>query len=208
MPLVDAVAPLPVRPRRILVAGTSGAGKTTVARRVANLLDIPHIEIDALFHGPGWTPLDTFESEVRSFSGRSCWVTEWQYSRVRPLLAQRADHKTALRIATLLEQYPDLVVVRLANRSDIERWFADPFQKSPVPWLGLPLVRVADMITTTDTTTPGRLNHVVTGRWLRPRMTNSGRCWGWPANSRVGRRWRSASRMAWASMRARGAPRQ
>jgi len=38
---------------RILVAGTSGAGKTTVARRVATVLNIAHIEIDALFHGPG-----------------------------------------------------------------------------------------------------------------------------------------------------------
>jgi nicotinamidase-related amidase len=35
MPPLDAVAPLPARPRRILVAGTSGAGKTTIARRVA-----------------------------------------------------------------------------------------------------------------------------------------------------------------------------
>ncbi len=54
-------------PMRVLVAGTSGAGKTTVARRVAVLIDIPHIEIDALFHGPSWTPQDTFESEVHRF---------------------------------------------------------------------------------------------------------------------------------------------
>ncbi|HEX2291150.1 MAG TPA: hypothetical protein VHH53_13365 [Pseudonocardiaceae bacterium] len=52
MPLLGAVTALPVGPRRVLVAGTAGAGKTTVARRGAALLDIPHIEIDALFHGP------------------------------------------------------------------------------------------------------------------------------------------------------------
>jgi adenylate kinase family enzyme len=91
MPLLDAVASLPVHPRRVLVAGTSGAGKTTVARRVAAMLNIPHNEIDALFPGPGWTVRDTFESEVHSFSAGSCWVTEWQYSRVRAILAQRAD---------------------------------------------------------------------------------------------------------------------
>ena len=183
MPILDAVAPLPVRPRRVLVAGTSGAGKTTVARRVAALLDLPHIEIDALFHGPAWTPRDTFESEVHRFSAGSCWVTEWQYSQVRAILAQRADllvwldlpralvmrqvirrtvrrrlgrqvlwngnvepplwmiltdrehivrwawsthHKTATRMAALLDQRPDLVVVRLTSRSDVERWFAGP----------------------------------------------------------------------------------
>jgi adenylate kinase family enzyme len=169
------------------VAGTSGAGKTTVARRVAAMLNIPHIEIDALFHGPGWTVRDTFESEVHSFSADSCWVTEWQYSRVRAILAQRADlliwldfsralvmrqvirrtvrrrlsrqvlwngnvepplwtilrdrdhivrwswsthHKTATRMATLLVEHPDLVVVHLASRSDVERWFAGPLQRT------------------------------------------------------------------------------
>ncbi len=91
VPILDAVASLPVRPRRVLVAGTSGAGKTTVARCVAALLHIPHIEIDALYHGPGWTPRDTVESEFHSFSAGSCWVTKWQYSRVRAILAQRAD---------------------------------------------------------------------------------------------------------------------
>jgi dephospho-CoA kinase len=53
MPLFDAVALLPSCPMRILVAGTSGAGKTTVASRVATLLDLPHVEIDALFHARG-----------------------------------------------------------------------------------------------------------------------------------------------------------
>jgi adenylate kinase family enzyme len=88
MPLLDAVASLPARPRRVLVAGTSGAGKTTLARRVAALLDLPHSEIDAFFHGPGWTPRDSFESEVHRFSAGSCWVTEWQYSQVGAILAQ------------------------------------------------------------------------------------------------------------------------
>jgi adenylate kinase family enzyme len=185
MPILDAAAPLPVRPRRVLVAGTSGAGKTTLASRVAALLDIPHIEIDALFHGPGWTPRDSFESDVHKFSAGPCWVTEWQYSQVRAVLAQRADlvvwldlplalvmrqviqrtvrrrlarqvlwngnrepalwtilrdrehivrwawsthHKTATRVSTLLLDHPDLVVVRLTSRSDVECWLAGPLQ--------------------------------------------------------------------------------
>jgi hypothetical protein len=53
MSLFDAVACLPVRPRRILVIGMSGAGESTAARRVATVLNIAHIENDGLFHGPG-----------------------------------------------------------------------------------------------------------------------------------------------------------
>ncbi len=54
VPLLGPTDPLPHRPRRIVVAGTSGSGKTTLARRVGPVLDVPHVEIDALFHGPGW----------------------------------------------------------------------------------------------------------------------------------------------------------
>ena len=58
--LLNAVASVPVRPRRILVVGTLGAGKSTVARRVATVLDIAHIEIDALFHGRAGRPQGPF----------------------------------------------------------------------------------------------------------------------------------------------------
>jgi adenylate kinase family enzyme len=75
----------------VLVAGTSGSGTTTLADRVAGILDVPHVEIDGLFHGPGWTPRASFEADVDAFSSRPGWVTEWQYGSVRALLAERAD---------------------------------------------------------------------------------------------------------------------
>ena len=91
MPLLGPRDPLPRRPDRVLVAGTSGAGKTTLARVVARTLEIPCVELDALFHGPGWTPRPSFEADVHRFAAMPAWVTEWQYTRVRDLLADRAD---------------------------------------------------------------------------------------------------------------------
>ncbi len=73
------------------MAGTSGSGKTTLASCIGEVLGIRHVEIDALFHGPGWTPRVTFAAEVEAFSAEPDWVTEWQYGTVRDLLAQRAD---------------------------------------------------------------------------------------------------------------------
>ncbi len=73
------------------MAGGSGSGKTTLARRVAEVLGIEAVEIDGLFHGPGWTPRESFVADVEAFSSRPEWVTEWQYSAVRDLLAARAD---------------------------------------------------------------------------------------------------------------------
>ncbi|MGB6277020.1 MAG: AAA family ATPase [Rhodococcus sp. (in: high G+C Gram-positive bacteria)] len=89
--MVGPDAALPHRPARIVVAGTSGSGKTTLAARIGSLLDIEHVEIDSLFHGPNWTPRPTFERDVDEFLARPSWVTEWQYGVVRDRLADRAD---------------------------------------------------------------------------------------------------------------------
>jgi adenylate kinase family enzyme len=82
--------PLPVRPRRILVTGTSGAGKTTLAGAIAARLDLPHTEIDGLYHGPDWVPRPEFVADATALAATEEWVTEWQYSVVRPLFLARA----------------------------------------------------------------------------------------------------------------------
>ena len=40
--------------RRVVVIGGSCAGKTTVARRLAAILSVPHVELDALHHDANW----------------------------------------------------------------------------------------------------------------------------------------------------------
>ena len=89
--MLNAQEPLRSTPRRILVAGTSGSGKTTLAGRIAATVGAPHTEIDALYHGPGWTPRESFMRDVAAFVVQPTWVTEWQYGKARPLLLQRAD---------------------------------------------------------------------------------------------------------------------
>lgn len=91
VPLLGPADPLPARPRRVLVAGPPGAGKTTLAAAIGTALGLPHVEIDGLYHGPGWQPRAEFEADVLRFSAEPAWVTEWQYTVVRPLLADRAD---------------------------------------------------------------------------------------------------------------------
>lgn len=81
----------PAPPRRILVAGASGAGKTTLARRIAAAAGLPFQEIDALFHGPGWTPRPDFLDDVERFTAQAGWVIEWQYPAAQPLLAERGE---------------------------------------------------------------------------------------------------------------------
>ena len=60
--------PLPSRPDRVLIAGVTGSGKTTLARRVGDVWGLRHVEIDGLFHGPDWTPRPSFLDDVRAFA--------------------------------------------------------------------------------------------------------------------------------------------
>ncbi|MGO4256238.1 AAA family ATPase [Marmoricola sp. RAF53] len=85
--------PLPqgLRPRRVLVNGSSGGGKTTLAAALAVDLDLPHTEIDALFHGPGWVPRPEFLDDVAELAASPAWITEWQYSAAQPVLLPRCD---------------------------------------------------------------------------------------------------------------------
>jgi adenylate kinase family enzyme len=77
---------------RICVVGTSAAGKSTLARELAARLNYQRIELDALYHGPGWQPAsrDEFEARVSAATDVPCWVCDGNYHfTMRHLL--RAD---------------------------------------------------------------------------------------------------------------------
>jgi adenylate kinase family enzyme len=79
--------------RRINVVGTTGSGKTTVARALASRLAIPHIEMDGLFWKPGWTETsdeELFAAVDRATDGPS-WVLDGNYSRTRPIVWPKLD---------------------------------------------------------------------------------------------------------------------
>jgi len=83
----------PVRLQRIVVVGVAGAGKTTLAWHLAQCLDLPHIEMDALFWDANWTqaPPHIFRERVTQALDGECWVTDGNYSKVRDLTWGRAD---------------------------------------------------------------------------------------------------------------------
>lgn len=78
---------------RISVVGNSGSGKSTLGRAVAARLGCPYVELDSIFHQPGWVPLplDEFRARVADVVHADAWVVDGNYSAVRDLVWERAD---------------------------------------------------------------------------------------------------------------------
>jgi len=79
--------------RRVSVVGNSGSGKSTLARRLAAVLGVPHVELDSIYHQPGWAalPADEFLRAVSQRAAADAWVIDGNYSAVRAVVWARAD---------------------------------------------------------------------------------------------------------------------
>jgi adenylate kinase family enzyme len=80
--------------RRVSVVGTSGAGKSTLSRALAGALDADFLELDSVFHQPGWVPLprEEFRERVAATVAGERWVIDGNYtSQVKDLVWARAD---------------------------------------------------------------------------------------------------------------------
>ena len=131
---------------RIVVIGTSGAGKTTLAQAIAKQFRVPHIELDAINWQAGWRdlirhdPLEFF-SRVADAIQADAWVLDGNYERVRSLVWQRATHVVWLDYAR------HVVMLRVVRRSLLrvllktelwagnhERWRALLRPSHPIRW--------------------------------------------------------------------------
>jgi adenylate kinase family enzyme len=79
--------------QRICVVGNSGSGKSTLAKALAARLGASYLELDSVFHQPGWQPLDReiFRDRIEAFTEAPSWVVDGNYSAVRDIVWRRAD---------------------------------------------------------------------------------------------------------------------
>lgn len=79
--------------KRIIVIGSSNAGKSTLGIRLAKHLQAPFIELDALFWEPGWVAAtdEVFRERVRRAIESDSWVMAGNYSRQRDISWPLAD---------------------------------------------------------------------------------------------------------------------
>lgn len=78
---------------KINVVGTSGVGKSTLARRLAQALSVPYLEMDTLYWRPNWqgTPDDELFEKIRLATDAPGWVLDGNYNRSRPVKWRDVD---------------------------------------------------------------------------------------------------------------------
>jgi len=101
---------------RFAVVGTTGVGKTTLARSISQYLSIRHVELDGIYHQAGWKRLPEAEFRTRIIDevGGPDWVIDGNYSEVRDLVWAAAD-------AVIFLDYPRSVIMSRVIRRTLGR---------------------------------------------------------------------------------------
>jgi adenylate kinase family enzyme len=133
---------------RIVVIGTSGAGKTTLARLIAQRLDVVHIELDALNWQAGWRDLVSndpaeFVRRVAASMQVDGWVADGNYAVVRDMLWRNASHLVWLDYSRpiIMKRVIGRSLLRVVLRTELwagtgnrERWHFLLQPSHPIRW--------------------------------------------------------------------------
>ena len=78
---------------RVLIIGCGGAGKSTLAQKLGQKLDLPVVHLDSIFWLPGWVEMekDAFDERVRQELRKDKWIMDGNYNRTMPERLQYCD---------------------------------------------------------------------------------------------------------------------
>jgi adenylate kinase family enzyme len=117
-----------------------------VASALAQALGYPHVELDSIFHQPGWTPLEAaeFRRRVEEATESTTWVVDGNYSAIRDVVWERADTVVYLDLPlhAVLSRLVPRTVRRVIGRTELwngnreplsNLWSINP-EKSVIAW--------------------------------------------------------------------------
>lgn len=79
--------------KKILIVGSGGAGKSTLAKEIGRRLNLPVIHLDAHYWKAGWVHMEfpEWDEKVMEFLEGEAWVMDGNYAKTLPMRLDRAD---------------------------------------------------------------------------------------------------------------------
>jgi adenylate kinase family enzyme len=126
--------------RRVLVIGSGGAGKSTLARRLGERLGLPVIHLDACFWRPGWveTPKEEWRQKVEELCAREAWVMDGNFSATLEARLAACDTVVFLdlpRTVCVWRALKRLVMYRNKRRPDMAEGCGEKFSLKFLHWV-------------------------------------------------------------------------
>lgn len=120
---------------RISIIGQTASGKSTLARKISEKLNIPHLHIDRYWFEYGGGKLKCNDKEgiekvrallkvkVEDFIKQESWVSDGWYSKVQPIIAGCADEVIFLDIPLYRRLFNHLKrIIKNDRHKELTKW--------------------------------------------------------------------------------------
>jgi len=77
--------------KRIMVLGSPGSGKSTIAAQIGEITGLPVVHLDRLTLLPGWRTAPDMDMRITMAANQPEWVIDGNYSKTRDVRLERAD---------------------------------------------------------------------------------------------------------------------
>jgi adenylate kinase family enzyme len=129
-----------MRMKKILVIGSSGAGKSTFSRRLGEITGLPVIHLDVLFWNPDWveTPKDEWSKKVETALQGEEWIMDGNFSGTMEMRLAACDTVIFLdmpRAVCVYRILKRIVTYQKGSRPDMAKGCSEKFDWEFTKWV-------------------------------------------------------------------------